>query len=768
MSEAPRIVVLDDDPEDTSRTRRVLAAHFPQHRIVSVSGHAELADALGDPLDGFVTEYRLAWSDSLSVLHTIRGPHPYCAAIVLSRTDDPASIVEVMREGFDDYVLKGAAPETRLPQALHTALARARERAETDDVVRRYRSLYEKSPLVLIRTTSDGRFLDANPAAVRLFGFPDRASMLAASMKDLYAEPGERRAFLSAVEDAGGFARLEVERKDLHGRRLFFDTTTTAVRSPDGRVEYYDGAAVDITERQAAEHALEESEQRNRAILTALPDLLLVLGADGTFLDAHVPEGIGSYVPPEVFLGRTPREVLPPEAAEPCTAAMQRVLQTQQPEHVEYPLTIDGETRFFEARIVPCGTDKILSIVRDRTERKRAAEELALVRDDALAAARAKSAFLATMSHEVRTPLNGVLGMVGLMLDSELTETQRDQLETIHRSSDTLLGIVNDALDFSRVEAGRLTLEMLDFDLRAIVSDTIALLAERARTKGLELDAEVQATLPQTVVGDPGRLRQVLVNLVGNAVKFTDRGRVVVRVTSAQESDTAVALRVAVEDTGIGIAPDDRARIFEPFTQLDSSSPRRQGGSGLGLAISRQLIELMQGTIGVDSVPGQGSTFWFTVRLERQPAAIHSAPRTAGDRQPLAQARPTPTQEPAHVLVAEDSPVSRKVAVAILERLGYRVDAVTNGVEVVQALEDLPYDLVLMDCEMPEMDGLEATRRIRQRDPAKRTPIIALTAHAFPEDRERCLEAGMDDYLSKPVRPQDLATAVERWIARRR
>ena len=691
----------------------------------------------------------------------------------------------------------------------------------------------------------------------------------------------------------------------------YFSTVALAVVAALLGLLLYQGAR--LSARDAAAKSLERNVKMLRALIDTLPDFLYAKDLDCRFLVANKAVADAMHSTPSELTGRTDADFYPPEVAKSFLEDEQAVLRTGAPliNRSERAKDAAGDDIVLLTSKVPLkdehgSTIGLVGVGRNITARVRAEEATKLARVAAEAANRAKSEFLANMSHEIRTPMNGVIGMSELLLETELDPGQRDCAETIHESGRTLLAIINDILDFSKIEAGKLELEQVEMDLRATVEDTSRVLAVQAHTKGIELTVSTDPTIPEVVLGDPGRLRQVITNLAGNAIKFTTQGEVNIDVQRLEAVGPEVLLQFSVRDTGIGIPPDRIESLFQAFTQVDASTTRRFGGTGLGLSIVAKLVNLMGGTVGVESQEGLGSRFWFTACFGAASAAIFpgaevtpaqlrgkrilavddnatnlrilagqlklcgvegefakepeqavqimqraaseghpfdivlldfdmpsinggqlgkeiqedaalrdsrlilltSSGQVADGRKfaelgfagyllkPVSQrdlvdclllvlglsaehrhlrTQPIVTRHAImmkrssarpRILVAEDNLVNQKVARKVVEKLGYIVDVVPDGRAAVDAWQSGRYDLILMDCHMPEMDGYQATREIRIREAGNHrpTPIIALTADAVKDVDVACREAGMNDYISKPIDRQQLQDVLERHI----
>jgi PAS domain S-box-containing protein len=513
-------------------------------------------------------------------------------------------------------------------------------------------------------------------------------------------------------------------------------------------------------ERLRAEEKLRENAERislaERSAAFGIWDLDIKTGA------LTISEGLAAIVGldggPLRLTGEGWGGLVHPDYLPALQAAIEGTVATGEMFRAEFRvLPRDGSSRWLRTQAhgdsTENGLERLIGVAIDITKEKEMVERLELACAVAEAAMHAKGEFLANMSHEIRTPMNGIIGTISLLQDSGVTEEQREHFNTIRSCGESLLQLVNDILDLSKMEAGMLTLEQIPFNIEALAKDALAVISPTARAKGLEVFQLSEPDLPVAVTGDPLRLRQVLLNLLSNAVKFTEHGCVSVELSAVKQDSDSAELSIVVRDTGIGISRDVQKSVFEPFTQADSSTTRRYGGTGLGLTISRRIIALMNGRLEMVSEPGRGTCFRIVVTL---PLAIGlDAPHC-----PVAEGI-QPAKRRLRILLAEDNAVNQKVATRLLEKMGHDVDVAINGERAVAAAALDVYDLVLMDCQMPVMDGYAATRAIRQLSLSHRIPIVAMTANAMPEDRRRCLEAGMDDYVSKPISTAQLHNAIE-------
>jgi PAS domain S-box-containing protein len=622
--------------------------------------------------------------------------------------------------------------------------------------------------------TLSGKVIYTNPAAREMVGFDPVLHQTATKIHDYYTEAGKRvldDTVLPAVKATGWWGG-EIEFRNFRtGQAIDTDSSVFIVRHPSsGGPLCMATVTRDITGRKRQEEELRQARNQLLEQLQEMDELYKLAPVGLELLDRdlrvlRINERLAAITgkPVHEHIGRTLAEIVP-QIASQVGVIVNRVFASGEP---ILDLTMRGVTpanladerdwlvSYYPVKSSDGAIRCVGGVVQDITELKRVEGELRRAKGRAEAANQAKSEFLANMSHEIRTPLNGVIGMTDLALDTQLTPEQRDFLEAAKVSANSLLTVINDILDYSKIEAGKTELEIIDFNPRSCVEEALKTFSFLAHEKNLELLCDIAPDVPELVAGDPGRLRQILLNLVSNGIKFTSHGGVAVRVEiDAEDGDTRV-VKFTVSDTGIGIPTEKRVAIFSPFTQADSSTTRMYGGTGLGLTISARLVEMMGGRIWLESEVGQGSRFHFTVRFKVSGKRAESRLMVPLIEQP---AQPTYL----HILLAEDNRINQLVATRSLEKMGHSVVVVGNGKEALLLLKTGSFDLVLMDIQMPEMDGLTATARIRDAETITHAhiPIIAMTAHAMKGDRERCLAAGMDGYISKPVIALELEIAI--------
>lgn len=696
------------------------------------------------------------------------------------------------------------------------ALMRLRSDAALQENELKLRTIFDASGAGIIIVDTEGRIERANQRMAELFACPPET--LIGTSYPAFVHPDERqegtnnlRAMLENSLDT-----IYTERHYLRRDGSDFWGYLSGRRMVGSNCEFIGllGIISDITERKRAEEEiksnLEELKrtktliQQSNSLLEAImasPNNIVVFALDKDYrylaFNQNHKETMNAIWRVDIEIGANMLDYIADLAdRDKAKRNFDRALAGENFVIVETYGYNDLQRRYYEDHYSPIrGEDTsfigLTVFLFDITDRKRMEEELQKTNEDlkiaieqsnelvkqASKANAAKSEFLANMSHEIRTPLNGVIGMIGLMIETNLNAEQREYAQLARISGENLLSLVNEILDFSKIEANKLELEILDFDLRSALKDTTDFLAIGAHEKDLELVCQVEPEVPSLLGGDPGRLRQILVNLGGNAVKFTEEGGIVISVRLESADERTVTLRFSVSDTGIGIPSDQKDLIFSPFIQADSSTRRKYGGTGLGLAISKQLVELMGGRIGVESREIKGSTFWFTAVFQKPPARpLYAAAAQTEIKGEESQGCSTPlssrsgsVKRKMRILLAEDNSVNQKVALAMLRNIGHQVDAVANGQEAIEALQTIPYDLVLMDCQMPDMDGFEATRAIRRGGSKAlntRIPIIALTAFVLKGDREKCIQAGMNDFLAKPVLKKELEEMLARWTTK--
>ena len=915
MPESLRILLIDGDENFFALTKEHLREI--DGRTVELDWAADpeagLAGILAGQHEIHLLDYRQGATDGIEVLSKAKAAGSKSPVIILTGQSDCEIDQRAIEAGAADYLVKDVFDVARLEHSIRYALERQRLSKELELEQHLLRSLLENLPDNIYFKDRDSKFIRVSRAMADWFNLADPSDAIGKTDEDFFTDEHAAQARADEVElmDQNEPVLDKIEKETWpDGRTTWVSTSKLPLRDREKKVVGTFGVSRDITAQQEALNALSQSERLNRQIVDTALDAFVGMDAEGTIIDWNPQAEVIFGWKPEAALGQTlAATIIPERFRDAHVAGLKRFLETGEGSVIQRRLELvamhkSGREFPIEVTISPIHVaDSYIfsAFVHDITNRKQAEKELRKSKEVAESANQAKSDFLANMSHEIRTPMNAVIGMTELVLDTELTQSQNEYLGMVRDSANSLLRLINDILDFSKIEAGKLQLDSTVFSIRNTLGDTLRSLLVRAHREELELACHIDPAVPDALVGDPSRLRQVVVNLVGNAIKFTQRGEVIVHVEVDRKDDQSALLHFAVADTGIGIAREKLKSVFQAFEQADTSTTRQYGGTGLGLTICSKLTRLMQGTIWAESELGQGSTFHFTARLgisdippntpskrivqgsrvlivddnatnrlildemltnwgietscvEGVDQAIESLRRacevghgydlvlsdvhmpdkdgfalaseirndeklagavimmlTSGDRaedvqqcrefgvsayirKPIKQSElfdsliaalaidgtgdsGTPGAEKSQrneiviphlrFLLAEDSVVNQKLALSLLKNWGHSGEVVNNGKEAVELVAREPFDVVLMDVQMPEMDGLEATRKIRQSEfgTDRHLPIIAMTAHAMKGDRELCIESGMDDYVSKPVRPWQLINTLSRFFA---
>ncbi|MBN1236676.1 MAG: PAS domain S-box protein [Methanotrichaceae archaeon] len=669
-------------------------------------------------------------------------------------------------EKYNSLILALATMLLSIVLGLITISALAiRQRSGTEKELKESEQKYRELSVQLPQTTFEldalGNLIFLNSFGCRVLGYTHDDLLAGLSILQIVAEDDKENLSEDIKLAMQGNPQVKEYRLKKKDGSTFPAIAYSIPTVKEGRTVGLRGIFLDISERKRTELALKESENKFRVLAEkSLVGVYIVQDWKFKYVNPRFAEMFG-YSVEEMISKMSPRDIAPADDLEKIEVGIQNK-STGENGSLYYEITgmtkkgelvnilVFGSMTTYESRPAVVGT------ALDITERKHIEEDLMRAKEAAEAAARAKSEFLANMSHEIRTPMNAVIGMTSLILGTKLNSEQKEYLETIKNSGQSLLSIINDILDFSRIERGKIDLESRPLKLKSCIEESINLISSLAQQKGLKLQYTAEGDIPETIEGDESRIRQVLVNLLSNAVKFTEEGEIKVRAKASKLADNNYEIHISVRDTGIGISQETLSRLFQPFSQADASTSRKYGGTGLGLAISKRLVELMDGRIWVESEEGRGSTFHFTILAKESIIPVNKA-------LPIPTHRDQPKQnKDRSILLAEDNMVNQRMTILMLKKLGYKADKVANGLEVLKALESQSYDLILMDVQMPDMDGLQATREIRKRWPLDGPKIVALTAHAIAGDREKCLEAGMDDYLCKPINLEDLKVTLER------